>query len=320
MQNTKRSLLVLGALFLVLSGCSSITSTFENWGSSDTSVGSDVSATDSLNRYTDLINEAQDQVSYLDDSVQYAEYDLTNYDEAYGVSFTCSFDIYNRDALYTDTMNPMGLEDTEAQELTAQATIIFNSLDQLDGLCKDLHKYVAAQEYKTDLEKGKTLVANLYTAIDTYYAAHDIVLDKVDSLYDKYNTWTVDPSDPISVSIDNMNKDLDQAELILDLVEDAYVNENYTRAAELQGLYDTLNTQVAGHTGDNKPAVDSAYTYNLDTFYDDLELNFLPNAMVAQKAITDQNSDDLYTAYSNVLDYYNYMIDDYNYFLDATGY
>lgn len=319
MQNTKRSLLVLGALFLVLSGCSSITSTFENWGSSTTDE-SEVSATDSLNRYTDLINEAQDQVSYLDESVQYAEYDLTNYDETIGVSFTCSFDIYDRDALYADTMNPMGLEDAEAQELTAQATIIFNSLDQLDGLCKDLHKYVAAQEFKTDLEKGKTLVANLYTAIDTYYAAHDTVLDKVDTLYDKYNTWTVDPSDPISVSIDNMNKDLDQAELILNLVEDAYVNENYTRAAELQGLYDTLNTQVASHTGSNKPAVDSTYTYNLDTFYDDLELNFLPNAVVAQKAITDQNSDDLYTAYSNVLDYYNYMIDDYNYFLDATGY
>lgn len=325
MQNTKRSLIVMGALLLVLTGCSSVTDTLKSWGSSEDDTTSwedtgEMSATDTLNRYTDLINDAQDQVSYLDDSTQYADYDLNNYDEAYGVSFSCSFDLYDREALYTDTMNPTGLEDAEAEELKAQATIVFATLDQLDTLCKDLHKYVAAQEFKTDLEKGKGLVASIYTAIDTYYAAHDVILEKTDALYDKYNTWTVDPSDPISVSIDNMNKDLDQAELILDLVEDAYVNENYTRGAELQGLYDTLTAQVATHTGAYMPAVDSYYSYNLETFYDDLELNFLPNAMVAQKAITAANADDLYTAYSNVLDYYNYMIDDYNYFLDATGY
>lgn len=331
MQNTKPSLILLGALFLVLSGCSAITDTFENWGSSgddyeydDTSWeyddGSMQTATDSLNRYTDLVNDAQDQVDYLDSSVQYADYDLNNYDEAYGVSFSCSFDLYDRDALYTDTMNPVGLEDAEAQDLVAQATLIFNTLDQLDLLCKDLHKYVAAQEYKADLEKGKGLVASLYTSIDTYYDAHDVVLDKVDALYDKYNTWTVDPTDPISVSIDNMNKDLDQAELILDLVEDAYTNENYTRGTELQGLYDTMVSQIASHSGSNMPAIDSYYTYNIETFYDDAELNFLPNASVAQKAIVAQDSDSLYTAYSNVLDYYNFMIDDYNYFLDSTGY
>lgn len=323
MQNSKRTLAFLGALFLMLSGCNTVTDFMDSLKGDDSTEVSDNSngdATFTLNRYTDLINEAQDQVSYLDDSVQYADYDLTNYDEAYGVYFTCSFDIYDREALYTDTMNPIGLETTEADDLKAQATIIWTSVDTLDTLCKDLHKYVAAQEYKTDLQKGKDLVTQLYATIDTYYGAHDIVLDKVDTLFDKYSTWVVDPNDPNSVAIDNMNKDLDVAEQILDLVEDAYVNSNYTRGEELKTLASTLESQMAAHTGTNAPAVDEYYTYNFDAFYNDMELNFMPNVTVAENAITAQNSDDLYTAYSNVLDYYNYMIDDYNYFLDATGY
>lgn len=328
MKTSSKFLVAFLAVFtLMLSGCDSITQTLFSWGPDDETeydydyeYDAELSATDTLNSYTDLINEAQTQISYLEDSVSYADYDLTNYDPSYGVSFTCYFEIYDREALYEATMNPVGLEDAEAEELKAQAVLIFNTIDEIDTLCKDLHKYVAAQEYKSDITKGQTLVQSLYDAMDIYYDAHDMVLEKVDTLYDKYSTWEVDPNDPLSVGIDNMNKDLEQAELILDLVEDAYVNEVYTRGTELQGLYDALSAQVASHTGTNMPAIDSMYSYNIETFYDDMELTFLPNTQVAIRAINEQNADDIYTAYYNILDYYNYMIDSYNYFLDSTGY
>ncbi len=311
---------LLGAFALFSTGCNSANEILENWGSGETSSTSD-DAVYTLNAYTDLINNGQDAVSALDNAVQNAEYDMTYYDEAYGVTFSCSFNVYNRDALYTETMDPLGLEDSEASELKEQATAIFTAFDQLDTLCKDLHKYVAAQEYKTDnFAKGTDLVKQLYTAMDNYYAAHDVVLDKVDALFDKYSTWEVDPSDPTSVAIDNMDKDLDQASDILDMVEAAYTNSDFTKGTELQTLMTTLTTTVASHSGSAAPSVPSEYKAQFDAFYNDMDLNFSTAGTVAIRAMNEKNIDDLWTAYSNMLSSYNSMIDTYNSFLDVTGY
>ncbi len=324
--SSKFMMTLFGVFAITLSGCDSLLS----WslGSDDSSEiafdesssSTNTSATETLNVYTDLVNDVHDAVNALDSSVQYADYDLTNYDPSYGVVFSCYFDIYNRETLYNGTMNPVGLPEDVSNDLKTQATLVFNLVDQIDVLCRDFHKYVTAQEYKTDLEKGNNFVESLYSAMDNYYTTHNALVDKLDGLYDIYSPWEVDPNDPISVTIDNMSKDMDQADLILDLVEEAYVDNVFTRGAELQSLYDTLTAQVASHTGANTPVIDPVYSYNRDLFYDDMELNFLPNAQVAIRAINEQNVDDLSTAYWNLLDYYNYLVDSYNYFLDGTGY
>lgn len=311
---------LLSAFALFSTSCNSINEVLQNWGSGETDDTTNY-AVYTLNAYTDLINNAQDAITALDNDVQNAEYDMTNYDANYGVTFTCNFTVEDRDNLYTETMDPVGLEDSEASELKTQATTIFTTLDSIDGLCKDLHKYVAAQEYKTDnFAKGTSLVKLLYTAIDTYYDAHDAVLKKVDTLFEKYSTWEVDPSDPTSVAIDNMDKDLNQASDILDMVEAAYTNTDYTKVTEIQTLLDALNTAVASHSGSSAPAVPSEYKAQVDAFYNDMDLNFSTAGTVAIRAMNEQNIDDLWTSYSKLLSSYNTMIDTYNSFLDVTGY
>ncbi|QQR54295.1 hypothetical protein IPG41_03760 [Candidatus Peregrinibacteria bacterium] len=315
MQNVKHKLLSLGAFFLLLTGCNSITQSIDGWTDS-----LEISAVESLNSYIDFTNAALDAVEYLDENVQYTESDLVyfeDYDDAYEVYFTCSFNLYDREKFYEDTTNPQGLEESEAEDLKAQSIAIFAILDTIDTQCKELHKYVAAQEYKIDLEKGYAHIQNLYTEIDKYYDAHDALGEKVETLLEKYETWTVDYSDPTSVAIDNMRKDLKQADSVVDLLADIYETSDYARRAELQSLYDALSTQVSSHSGENLLAADEVDL--ITPFYESMDLNFLPNVSAALIATNAQDSEALYSIYQNSLTYYNEMTEHYNHFLDSMG-
>lgn len=321
MNKSRSALAALGLSVLLLSGCSvleSFNNSVNNAVDPDNWTSESTSAVASLNRYTDLINSAHEQMQYLDSDVSYFESDMNDGIDPY---FTCTFELYDRESLEADTTNPSGIDDTEAQDLIAQATAIFATIDTTTELCKELDKYVTAQDYKTDdYAQGKTLVADLYTHLDTYYDQHDTLLATVDGLYDKYDTWTVDLSDPISVGIDNMDKDLEIADELLTLVEDSVTAGTYEKMTEVQTAYDNLTTAMEAHTGDNAPAIDSAYTYNYTDFYDTLEVKFLPTIKRALRDMEAQDLDALTTDYYDVLDNYNLMVDSYNYFLESTGY
>lgn len=317
-----RTLLALSTLaVLALSGCSSITNLVNDTVSDvtdSTETTSSTGAITSLNRYTDLVNSAHEQMEWLDSDVAYFESDMT---DGYEPSFTCGFDLYDRDGLEADTTNPTGLEDSEATDLTAQAKAIFVTIDATEKLCKDLSKYVTAKDYETDdYAQGKTLVASLYDSIDEYYSEHNTLLDAVDALYDKYDTFEVDSTDPISVGIDNMNKDLDQADAILTLIEDSTVDGAFEKAAELQTAYDALDSSLAAHSGSNAPDIDISYSSDYTDCYNELEVSFMPTVKRTIRDMQNEDADALTTDYYDVLDSYNAMVDSYNYFLDATGY
>lgn len=304
-----------------LTGCSAINDMFGNMTDTSewtTDTGSDDAIT-VLNRYTDLINSAHEQMQYLDSDVAYFESDI---DSGYDPYFTCTFTLYDRDSLEYDTTNPTGLEDTEAEDLKTQAAAIFATIDTTEGLCKDLSKYVTAEDYKTDdYAQGKALVTQLYDSIDTYYDEHNTLLETLDGLYDKYSTFVVDPNDPESVAIDNMNKDLDIADEILTLIEDSVTDGTFVKMAEVQAAYDNLETNLTAHSGDNEPDFDSdSYTTDYTDFYNTLEVSFMPTIKRSLRDMESQDSDALSSDYYDVLDGYNSMVDSYNYFLDASSY
>ncbi len=320
MHKSRALLATLMLAALSFTGCSSITDMFSDftdtsseWTSEDSG-----SAISTLNRYTDLINGVHEQMLILDSDTAYFESDI---DSEYEPYFTCTFNIYDRAGLESDTMNPIDLEGSEGDDLIAQATAIFATVDEAAVLCKDLAKYVTAQDYYTDdFAKGITLVADLYDTIDTYYDQHGKMLDTLDTLYTKYDTFTVDSSDPTSVGIDNMNKDLDMADAILTLIEDSAYEGTFDVTAELQSSYETLEASLAAHSGDNTPDMDMTYAYDYTDFYNTMDVTFLPTVKRSIRDMESQDLDALTTDYYDVLDGYNSMVDSYNYFLDATGY
>jgi len=310
--------LVLSAL--VFTGCSSVTDMFSQSSETDFTDFEGVIAT--LNTYTDLINGVHEQMQVLDSDTVYFESDMNDYANiTYEPSFTCSFELTDRTNLEAATSNPYGLEDAESQDLIAQASAIFATVDKTTGLCKDLSKYVTAQNYKTDdFAQGHTLVTDLYTNIDAYYEEHNKMLETLDSLYSKYDTFTVDETDPNSVGIDNMNKDLDMADAMLTMIEDSVSAGTFDSSSELQDYYDSLSGTLAEHSGDNGPTIDSTYSSDYTDFYYTLEVTFLPTVERSIRDMDNQDGDSLTNDYYDVLDGYNSMVDSYNYFLDATGY
>lgn len=312
-------ILTLGAL-LMLSSCGFYRNVVDELSGEDTSTwesDTGYSATDSLNRYIDLLNAGHDNVSYFEDNVIYLESDIAN---GYDPYFSCYFDVDSYDTtLKYDVENPSGLTETETASLVGQATAIYSTLDQLDVLCDDMARHVTAQDYKDD--NYATLNANIedaYTLIDTYYDQHNTLLDEVDTYFETYDTWEVDLNDPISVGIDNMDKDMDAAEAILDVVEENYINETFDGvSAQIQTMYDELMASVDEHR-DYDTGEYANYYY--DTFYTELDQNFLPTVKRAMRNFEAQDLSALDWDYSDILDSYNYLVDDYNYYLDATGY
>ena len=316
---------------LLLSGCEKLW----EWpfgGSDDASYDYDTSyddywstsptnATGSLNRYTDLINDVHAQIKYLEDDTYYFETAIPDY-EAYGYEpyFTCYYDLYDRDALYNDTMNPVGLTAEESADLSAQAATIFTTSDEAQSLCKELGKHVTAQDYKDDnFAAALVLVEEIYAQIDAYYDLHNALLDDIDTLFDSYNTWVVDPSDPISVGIDNMNKDLEIAEKILDFIEAAYMEETMDgKSAELQTLYDEFAASASEHSG-SAPELDEYISYYYEDFYTLIDESYLPTTKRTLRSLDSGDVDSLGIDYYDVLGTYNMLVDDYNYYLDTSG-
>ncbi|OGJ42533.1 hypothetical protein A3J23_00220 [Candidatus Peregrinibacteria bacterium RIFCSPLOWO2_02_FULL_48_14] len=332
----KKSYFGLLSLFLLsgllLSGCEKLWEwpfgsedseiTYDDTGLGDYWGTSPTDATSTLNRYTDLINDVYEQIKYLEDDTYYFEAGIADYDTyGYEPYFSCYYEIYDRDALYDATMNPVGLTVEESADLTAQATAIFAASDNAEGICKELGKYVTAQDYKDDdFAAGLILIDEIYTQTDAYYDLHNALLDKIDTLFDAYNTWEVDISDPTSVGIDNMNKDLDKAEAVLDLVEDAYLEGSMEgKTAELQALYDELSVSATDHTS-NAPDVSDYVIYYYEDFYSLVDGSFLPTTKRALRSLENSDLDALGTDYYDILDTYNLLVDDYNYYLDSSGY
>ncbi len=279
-------------------------------------------AMSTLNRYTDLFNAVQTEASYLDDSIGYFESGIEDYKD-YEIEpyFDCYFELYDRDALYNDTMNPVGLTQEETENIKPQAERIFYMVDETEALCNELTKYVIAQDYKDDdFMLGLDLAGQINGYIEALYSTSGELGDDLDALSAIYDTWTVDFTDPISVGRDNMSKDLDQAKLIYDLVEEAYVSDvTEGKAEELQALYDLLTDAASEHLAAT-PDAESYVTYNYDDFYDVMDQNFLPTVKRTLRSLEAGDLDALASDYSDLLDYYNLLISDYNYYLDASGY
>ncbi len=283
--------------------------------------GDEYAATDSLNRYIDLLNTAHDNMDYFEDSLISLESDLSYYDAASYVSyFYCSFDYDAYDTtLQYDVLNPSGLSSEESSSLVSQSEEIYKQLEAGDALCAEMTKHLTAEDYKADnFAWLTTKIEEGYAIVDAYYAIHNSMLDEVEGYFDTYSTWEVDLSDPVSVGIDNMDKDITAAEEILDLIEANYSTDTTAGVADqLQPLYDALITSASEHSSYDV-GTDMSYYYS--TFYDELDQNFLP---VVKRAIRNFEAADLDSVgwdYSDVLDSYNFLVDDYNYYLDYSGY
>lgn len=309
--------LALGAL-LMLSSCSFYNDVVDEL---DGSSSDDYAATDSLNRYIDLLNTAHDDMDYFEDSLISLESDLSYYEPAdYVPYFYCSFSYNTYDTtLEYDVMNPSGLTDEESTSLISQSTSIYEDLEKADALCGEITKHLTAEDYKTDdFAWLTTKIEESYAVVDSYYAIHNSMLDEVEAYFDSYSTWEVDLNDPVSVGIDNMDKDITAAEEILDLIEANYTAETTDGvAAQVQPLYDALEASVAEHASYDTGA-DMSYYYS--TFYDEMDQNYLPIVKRAIRNFEAADLDSIGWDYSDLLDSYNYLVDDYNYYLDYSGY
>lgn len=307
---------------LSLTGCNFINDIADNIsGDSDVSY-SDTGAITSLNRYIDLVNTARDEVDYLEYDLSYLESDINYYYDpgVYEASFSCMFDYEAYDAtLHYDTMNPSGLTSTESADLVAKATAVYDVLDELKSLCTDLAKHVTARDYKDDdFAYVNATIDQMYTLMDDYYTKHNELLDTVDALFDVYDTWEVDMSDPVSVGIDNMDKDLELADELLTMIEDNYyAGTSEGVSAQMQTVYDELEAAIAAHQ-DIETSDYVSYYYS--DFYSQLDTTYLPTIKRAMRDFDAADFDAIGYDYDDTLYSYNYLVDDYNYYLDVSGY
>jgi len=280
----------------------------------------------SLNRYVDLVNAGYDAVYYLSDDLYYYEVDVENYDAlaalGQGPSFTCSFYIADKDLLYEDVMNPSAnLTEEEQTSLTTKAQALYDVLNTLESSCLELETYVYYEDYIVDLFAGSDqILESIYSSSDTYQTAHNDLLDTVDDLFDKYETFEVDTSDPVSLSLSYMRESIDLAEEGLDLIENMYTIEDFSQVQELSILYGELEAMLTNHVI-NKPALTDEYaSLYYDYYYIDLEETYLPTLKQAMLDCSNEDLESLDYSYSYLVDYYNLLTDDYNYFLDNSGY
>jgi len=320
--------IVIGLLLITSLGLTACGSFFDDLKSGlEGSLGDDNTTNSgdvitSLNRYSDLVNTALDEVSYAEDNLYYLESDITDYIEYewdYKPEYSCSWTFYDYDAIYTDTRNPSsGLTDTEQAQLIAKSVEIFAVVDEIETECKNLSKHTIAQDYlDDDFAATYTMVDEMNAKIDEYYVLHDEMLELLDVLYDTYENFAVDPNDPTSVALGQMRDSLDAAELVLDIVEASYVNDDISTASDYQNAYDSLTTLITDHLA-NKPDL-SSYSYisdSYDYFYDDMDANYLPISKRITRDYNDGNLENLGYDYFDLLDYYNILVDDYNLYLD----
>ena len=273
------------------------------------------SATDSLNRYIDLLNTGHDNVSSLEDSLYYLEDDILYYEP----SFYCYFDYSYDTTLVSDVANPVGLTPEETTSFSTQATAIVSTLDQLKTLCEDINRHVTAQDYKDDdFVALYAKIDEAYALMDGYYIAHNNLLDEVNAAFDTYDTWEVDLSDPVSVGVDNMKKDLDKADEIISMID-----ENYTAgttagvSTQIQPLYDALLAIATEH---KTLETSETISYYYKDFYTQLDQTFLPTVKRAMRNFDAADLESVDWDYSDLLDSYGLLADDYNYYLDYSGY
>lgn len=321
----KKILVGLISIALFISACSSSYELeFDNaFDSSSDSYDYDVIT--SLNTYVDLGNAGYDATSALSDDIYYYETDLDNYEalsaSGLGPEFTCNFYIYDKDYIFDAVMNPSSDLTTEEQSLLAEkASAMTSSLSTMETDCFALETYVTNEEYLTDdFAKSDELLTSIYDEYNNYLTIHNDMLDYIESLFDEYETFEVDESNPESVALGNMRETLDLADDALDIVEDMYTTGDMSHGQEASDLYsqiDELNTSYSSYSSNLEDYYAALY---YDYYFTDLDEYYLPEL---KQAIVDANSgnyDNLSWSYSYLLDYYNYLIDDYNYFLEEAG-
>ncbi len=319
MPSLKRPLLAfLAATALLLTSCS--------FGGEETPSQEAIeteSAVSSLNSYVDFLNSSFNEVQLLEYDVASYESDSLIYDGSFDPLFSSLFTIDNSDLTYQTFMSPSTeLTSFERSDLTDQTQDVFDTLGQIDELCKELDKYVTAQDYKDDnFAESDKLVFNLYTEIDNYYAQHNVFLETIDELFDIYETFEVDFGDPISVGVYNLGNSLDLAEELTDLIGEAYEQSDFSKASEIQLKYIGLANNWELSSGPYTPSFgdDTILTY-YEYFYDDLEVNFLPVLKRSLRSLDAENSDQLGSDYFELVDNYNFLVTDFNAFLEITGY
>ena len=283
----------------------------------------EVSATEALNSYIDLINDGYDQVSYVDDNLYYYLDDLEwySYDPSYDYYFSCYFSLWDKENLFYSAQNPSTTELTDAEKasLVAAADEAIEHLESVEELCYDLDKYVTAQDYKDDnFAESDDISLRLGLAIDDYYDAHDTLLDLVEELFAAYDTWEVDPNDPVSVAQGYMRDSLAAADAALDLVEVAYEADDLSNVDEVQAAYDELSGMLETHQAQSAAIGDLNYYY--DSYYNSLDSSFLPVLKRTIRSMQNGDLEQFYYDYDDLIYEYNWMIDDYNYFLDDIYY
>jgi len=322
------------ALSLVLTGCGSFFSEVRDEVASELGISSDDyyeyndyvdaydSAVGSLNNYSDLINEAYDEMDYLEYDLFYYTDDIDYYEPSvYEPTFTCLFEMYSYDWLKEVTASPSyELTEDERQRLISKADEIFTVIDTTKENCRDLDRYVSSQDYKDDdFARSQELVDSIYLNMDAYYTLHADMNDLLEEMFEIYENFEVDPNDPISVGIGNMRDDMDLADAIFDILDEAYNSGELTQSAELEAAYNALLASGESHQTD--PGIWDEYTLDYyEYFYADLQDDFLPASKVAMRAYNDGNWDDLDYAYWDMSDYYGFLVDDYNTYLDMSGY
>lgn len=322
----------LATISLVLTGCGSFVSEVKDGvlsglsGSEESAYDASLenydSAVSSLNDYTDLINAVSDEMDYLESDLFYYTDDVLSYEAGvYEPYFSCLYEPYNYEGLRDATKAPSNeLDEADQTVIVDLAATIFEAADETQQLCRELDRYVSAQDYKDDaFARSTELVDAMYAQIDAYYVAHESLATKLDELYDIHENFVVDPSDPVSVGIGNMKEALELVDQFFDAVDSAYDTESFEKLAELETLYAELEVASSQHAA-NPGITDTSVLEYYNYFYTDLQDDFLPAAKRSIRAFQNQSWDELDTAYWDLSDYYGFLVGDYNTYLDMAGY
>jgi hypothetical protein len=286
MVSLRRLALVLSlSSLLLLSGCSVLKDAFNSLtqqsGSSEETASSDpedLSAVDSLNLYVDLANAAQEQID------DYLTYDM---------------------------------DSIERNTLIGKGKAYIELLDNIKGQCKELAKYVNAEDFKDDaFARSTELLDAIWANIDEFYVLHDDLIEYIDVLFDKYEDKSFDPNDPIDVALHNMDGVLEKTDGVLDLLEDP---QAISDPNALQLAYEELDGMLAVHAGNEKPALlDAGLQSAYDGFYSSLETQFLPGLKKMVRQYNSQEWDALDESASYAISDYNILVDYYNAVIDAS--
>jgi hypothetical protein len=280
----------------------------------------------SLNPYIDFLNDASYEVDYIESDLYYYDQDVADYEE-YGFDpiFSCLYvspEEYDYD-LYSKLQNPSTLlPEEDRSNLTASANQLIQILETIEEGCEDLDIYISSQNYLDDNFAAGNLFANgLNSEIQNYYTQHNFLTEHLDELYELYEEpYVVDESDPNDVAFGNMKVDIELADDIHEFIGEAYENTDFSEKETLTEMYNELVSNVKNNTANIPEMTEPIYESYYEDFYHELETEFLPTLVRAQRNFNADTLFDLSSDYSEMINSYNWMIEYYNWYLDEWEY